>query len=221
MKKLILLFSLLTGLANAQPQLSIAGYGSYLDPSFSTFPYFTFFDIEVDNVDSFATFNDTLYLAMGVEDPPGIVTPMSATSAGMQTIPPLDSVILDTTYFAADTSFFKEGNNTVVIWPYAGVWPGIYTKDSLYFTIYITGFSIIEENNIPITIGPNPAADVLCIYDPKNLAIRVTIHSMNGQLMATSTAKGVFDLRLFTNGIYILEMETRKGILTRKLIIDR
>ncbi len=221
MKKLSVFFVLIAGLSNAQPQLSIPYYGSLVDSSSATFPYFIVYDIEIDNIDTAISFTDTLYLEMGIEDPPGFVTPMSITSAGYQIILPLDSVLIDTSYFIVDTSLLKEGNNTVVIWPYANSPSTASTIDSLFINVFIMSVGEMSENNIPISLGPNPASDLLFIHDSQNLITGIKIRALNGAILKTSPPNSMLNLKFLDEGVYLIELETKKGIVTRKLIVAK
>lgn len=228
MKRLTILFFFVTGLLNAQPQLSITGYSSYTQTSFSTNTYLVFYNVTVANTDSFATFNDSLYIALGVEDPPGTVTFVAACNDSIQIILPLSSIVVDSAYFIADTTLFlKDGNNTVVIWPFA-LWgsPAV-TKDSLYTEVWIeiggsTG-TVIEKltDDIPIKIGPNPASQQVFLNDPENILRDVRISSIDGKRMPCMLNKRSVDVSLLPKGVYIIEIETSRGRITRKLIVER
>lgn len=228
MKKLIILFLLVAGLANAQPELSVTGYSTYKQTSFSTYTYLVFYDVVVANTDTFATFNDTLYIALGVEDPPGTVTPIMGCNDSVHVILPLSSTLVDSAYFIVDTTLYlKDGNNTVVIWPYT-LWGSTATvKDSLYIEVWIniggsTGTAMEKlTDDIPLRIGPNPASQQVFLNDPENILRDVRVISIDGKRMSCAFNKKFLDVSSLPKGIYVVEIETSRGNFTRKLVVER
>lgn len=218
MKKLILICSLMCGIAYTQPQVAISGFGSVAPTALtSATTNLTFFNIKVHNVSFTDTFNNQLVLKIGV-DTNGTVNTMDSVDTGPNFIPPLDSITVPSVIFDVDPVMFKEGNNTVVIWPYG---TDAVTFDSLEINFTFTGVDELLANNLPVKTGPNPAGDYLFLYDPDNLLKDVRIINSQGQYVPAPYAGNMLTLTNVPRGIYILELSTSRGIFSRKLIVER
>lgn len=216
MKKLVILFVMIAGLASAQPQLRVSSFFATTDSINASTTNITLYTIMVQNVDSFALFNDVLTIVVGVEDTAGVAQVMDSVNVGTKLIPQLDSTMIDSAVFTVNTALFKEGNNTVVIWPIS---PGGDTKDSLYFPFIYNSVKELMNNNINVTIGPNPAVESFYLGDPDNLVKRVRIRSADGKLIRNAKTNALIWINDMNKGIYLVELETEKGIFTKKLII--
>ncbi len=217
MKKLAFLFLICSNLAMAQPKLSIPYSGFvFSTDSIGVSTTSITASMYVKNEDFFFSFADTLYIHVGVLDTLGQPQYMSGTNTGSQSINTNDSTYLSGVNITVNTSYFKEGNNTVVIWPAA---PNSYTQDSIWLPFYYTEVKDLLANEINIKIGPNPASEALYLADPNNVVKHVRIRGMNGSIINYSSSNKLIDISSFTNGIYFVELETEVGITTRKLII--
>jgi hypothetical protein len=70
---------------------------------------------------------------------------------------------------------------------------------------------------------PNPASDVLNILS-ENIIKRVVILDVNGRIvrsMSVENTQLAMDVSIFQEGLYLLSVETAKGIYTQKLLIQK
>ncbi|MFK7775500.1 MAG: PKD domain-containing protein [Saprospiraceae bacterium] len=84
-----------------------------------------------------------------------------------------------------------------------------------------TSLSFIELNEL-ITVFPNPANDVFFIASQNIDIERVRIFSATGELKSvkTKTKNNLeFSTKELPNGIYFIEIQTREGIVTKKLSV--
>ncbi|HYG52221.1 MAG TPA: T9SS type A sorting domain-containing protein [Flavobacteriales bacterium] len=222
-KKLFLLFALIiAGFTRTQAQLVVTNITSYDVVDMDYHVLINCHNVTVKNTDSLVTFNDSLHLVLSVEYPPGVYMNAAATNVGIYTILPLDSVVLDTATFDVDTSYLKDGNNTVVIWPYGT--SGFYTAvDSFPLIIYVNlGTAINEpENEISIKAGPNPTNDFIFLYDPQTILQRVRVNTLDGKRVPVKFNGNVVDTSKLPEGIYVLEIETTRGTISRKIVMQR
>ena len=70
---------------------------------------------------------------------------------------------------------------------------------------------------------PNPASDVLNILS-EHIIKRVVILDVNGRIvrsMSVENTQLAMDVSIFQEGLYLLSVETAKGIYTQKLLIQK
>jgi len=85
----------------------------------------------------------------------------------------------------------------------------------------ITSLSSIELNEL-ISVFPNPASDLFYIASQKIDIEQVRIFSTTGKLKTVKNKTGnnlEFSAKELANGIYFIEIQTREGIVTKKLNI--
>jgi hypothetical protein len=73
-----------------------------------------------------------------------------------------------------------------------------------------------------ISIYPNPATDVITISDPNAIIRQYEVFDQVGQSVLTAinrTGKTEINLTTFSSGMYLLKMETKRGIVNKKIII--
>lgn len=75
----------------------------------------------------------------------------------------------------------------------------------------------VEENNLQVSIYPNPVKDILNISVDD--IVNNKLYNVNGQLVLESNQK-TLNLSDFEKGIYILKITTQKGVIERKIVID-
>lgn len=75
-------------------------------------------------------------------------------------------------------------------------------------------------NNINVQIYPNPASEFILINMPKTINIKGKILNMVGQKLLSFNSELV-DISMLSEGIYILMIQTEKGILSKKIIVQR
>ncbi|HLP12225.1 MAG TPA: T9SS type A sorting domain-containing protein [Flavobacteriales bacterium] len=223
MKKHLLVFLIAITCANANAQLKILNFTGIDYVGLGDHVLINFYNLNVQNTDSVLTFTDSINIDLGVEDPPAVITNVASVNLGPYTILPLDSVIVDTVIFDVDTTFLKDGNNTVVIWPY-GTNTFITAFDSLTEIIFIPVSTLAipeQENGITITAGPNPTRDLIFLYDPQAILQQVQVRSLEGKRIPVRVHGNVVDVSKLPAGVFILEIQTVNGILTRKIIVEK
>jgi minor extracellular serine protease Vpr len=98
---------------------------------------------------------------------------------------------------------------------------------ALQYIAGTTAVPTIADKNTLVSIYPNPASQLLFVdaQDIDNKIIKCDIYNLQGQLVQkqpvatnNSTQQFVFDVRNLTEGIYLLQIETSKGTLTRKIV---
>lgn len=219
MKKLLVIFMLLAGTLAAQPKLNIPYSGLSFSTTFLT-PSTTVItaDMYVQNLDSTFTFNDTLLIKVGVKDTLGQVFEISSNTAGIVVINVQDSIFLNDINLSLTTSYFEEGNNTVVIWPAA---PNSQTLDSIELIFYYNGINELTINNINVKVGPVPAQNQLTVNDPENKVQYVRIKDMKGRTLIQQRRAGSIDVSNLPNGIYLLELSSKAGLMHERIVIRR
>ena len=101
-------------------------------------------------------------------------------------------------------------------------WAYYYFDD---FNVSLDSTSSIDELNIEdITISPNPSADVFTISTVHGLSLNgnIAITNLQGQQVMSADIRNdkqfTIDLKNFANGVYLLKMQLREGIVIRKLV---
>lgn len=143
----------------------------------------------------------------------GTMTPTVTLAAG-------DTISVNTN-ITTDSSKFRSGINTVVIWPRATTIP-FSTHDSLKTTIWVIGYSGIENYTEPKPlVFPNPVQNRVFIQnkDQKLIIERVRIWDMTGILVYDEPFKGWIDINKFASGVYMLELVGNTGRCSRYKII--
>ncbi|WP_456376631.1 T9SS type A sorting domain-containing protein, partial [Lutibacter sp.] len=91
------------------------------------------------------------------------------------------------------------------------------------FTILSTSTLSIEDENLrnAITIYPNPVSEFIDIkFSKNNQTIKsIKLYSLLGKLLLTTTQNRI-NVSSFTTGIYLLKINTEKGQITKKVIIQ-
>lgn len=92
------------------------------------------------------------------------------------------------------------------------------------YNVNISTATGIEENNIntSLVIFPNPTTSILHIENKDDLNItKVSLLAVNGDLFEMPLKNGdelIVDLSGFSSGMYILELESEKGSIRKKII---
>ena len=98
-------------------------------------------------------------------------------------------------------------------------------EDSIMKTncISLSGLPVedIYSNSNEIRIYPNPANEYIYIHSNNLIIKTIVIKDISGKQIEIIKTVSEIDIRNYSNGFYILEMETDKGILLKKLIINR
>lgn len=116
-----------------------------------------------------------------------------------------------------DTTYFKEGNNTVVIWPVSGSSPAV---DSLTFDIFVIYFNGIaeESGSLNVKTYPNPAKENLQIVAENGIE-QVRIFDLSGRQVMNVRNSSVIPLSTLPPAIYLVEITDKKGMTKRVKIV--
>ena len=95
------------------------------------------------------------------------------------------------------------------------------SEDGFFSVINITksSGSLIEET---LSVYPNPASDLLNI-NSNNQILRVKILNYTGQIVSDNKFNNkelIINTSVYNSGIYFIQIETEKGISTKKVIIE-
>lgn len=139
---------------------------------------------------------------------------------------PGDSALLhDSIGFLADSTFFRQGNNVVVVWPYSSqAITYVTTTVNVWYNDLTIG--IKEPESIAnLQAYPNPVRDHLIIHSSNELIESVRIWSVTGQLMLFEkhVAESMFRVSLqdMPPGYYSVELtSTSKHVNRIKIIVQ-
>jgi hypothetical protein len=88
----------------------------------------------------------------------------------------------------------------------------------------LTGIEEISNNESSITVYPNPATNNITIEIPQQavpIAIGIKIYNIQGQLIKNFTASGNItsvDVSSFPSDVYVVEVQTEKGVAIKKFV---
>jgi len=103
-------------------------------------------------------------------------------------------------------------------------------SDSAFFTVNWISTSIEELNINKLSIYPNPSNDVFNIVFNSNTKqdIDLRIHNVLGEVIFTETLtefsgdyNRTVDMTPYPNAIYILQLSTKDGTSTKKLVLEK
>lgn len=112
-----------------------------------------------------------------------------------------------------DTVFFKEGNNTVVIWPVSSSSPTVDSLTTNVFVIYFTGIEETDDISL-IKTYPNPVTDYLKIVSENGIE-QVSIFDLSGRVVMKAANTSIIDVSGLPAACYVVEIKDKKGILKR------
>jgi len=89
-------------------------------------------------------------------------------------------------------------------------------------TFWTSTLSTPSFNEVEFSFYPNPVKDLLHIKSPQSEIQKLEIFDMNGKQVLQSDLLGqeAIDVSQLKSGVYLLQVETRKGKATRKLVIE-
>jgi hypothetical protein len=121
-----------------------------------------------------------------------------------------------TSYSYADTSgapLFRNGVNTVVIWPKANT---AYTSDSLKIQVFYNAETGIREDGsaIGVMLFPNPSNNELFLIplSDKHNFEKIQISDFQGKIIFTSGFQKQTDISHLEPGIYFISVTSKKGV---------
>ena len=103
-------------------------------------------------------------------------------------------------------------------------------SDTVFFTVNWITTSINEINLNNLTVYPNPSNDVFNVEFNSNTKqdVDLIVHNLFGKIIFSELLKdfnGVYnrsvDLSQHPNAIYILQLNTKDGILNKKLVLKK
>ena len=103
-------------------------------------------------------------------------------------------------------------------------------SDSVFFTVNWISTSIEELNINKLSIYPNPSNDVFNIVFNSNTKqdIDLRIHNILGEVIFSETLEyfsgyynRALDMTSYPNAIYVLQLNTQNGTLTKKLVLEK
>ncbi|MDC3390705.1 aryl-sulfate sulfotransferase [Flavobacteriales bacterium] len=103
-------------------------------------------------------------------------------------------------------------------------------SDTAFFTVGWITTSIAEININNITIYPNPSKDIFNIVFNTNtkLDVDLRVHNVLGKVFFSESLKDFngdyyrsVDLSQYPNAIYILQLNTKDGMLKKKLVVEK
>jgi hypothetical protein len=86
-----------------------------------------------------------------------------------------------------------------------------------YGTATTTGASERSENTIRLNLFPNPASTMVAIETEDD--VQISLYNYNGALILKTETKKI-DVSVMPRGIYFLQLNTNKGVVTQKLIVE-
>jgi len=95
------------------------------------------------------------------------------------------------------------------------------SKDGLFSIINITKI-LDNKTEETLTIYPNPASVLLNIYS-NNIILNIKILNYTGQIIANNNfnkKKVIINTSAYSSGIYFIQIETEKGISTKKVVVE-
>lgn len=121
--------------------------------------------------------------------------------------------------YTFDSTFYRVGNNVVVVWPVTTAFVAVDTlHTNVYFTINQIQ-SVHEKEGISGLLAyPNPASDYLLLYAPSTQLEYVRIIDLSGREILTQEAGSNNKTRIpidrLVPGLYILEVRSTLNLRT-------
>lgn len=84
-----------------------------------------------------------------------------------------------------------------------------------------SALSVEDFNQSGLSLYPNPVLDVITLQNTNNLTIKkFSVVDMNGRVLQTNTLSNdnSINLSALSKGIYFIQLDTEKGILSKKII---
>ena len=85
--------------------------------------------------------------------------------------------------------------------------------------------STVNIEDFNLEIFPNPAQDLLNVKANNAILSTIAIYNINGQLVQQSLEIGsdqkILDLGLLTEGVYMIQVLTDKGLINRKIVVKK
>jgi len=85
------------------------------------------------------------------------------------------------------------------------------------------GVTFVEDLNSNFNLYPNPASQVITISNSFSKLIKITITDFSGKIVYSQEflkEKNTIDVAQYTKGVYLVSLESEKGFLYEKLILN-
>ncbi|MBK9590932.1 MAG: T9SS type A sorting domain-containing protein [Crocinitomicaceae bacterium] len=141
---------------------------------------------------------------------------------------------IDVTATGGTPPYFYDWSNGSTAADQTGLAPGVYTVEvtdgagcavSSTFTVsYSTGISETEEEGYTISVYPNPANVVLNITISNADIQLITLVDLQGKIVYTDASGDVntqISLADFAKGVYFVNVQSSKGMTTKKVIVSK
>ncbi len=97
------------------------------------------------------------------------------------------------------------------------------SEEDQNFTILVTGVKKEDLSNNDLTsnslqVYPTVTSDYVNIQSSNHNIIKVNLIDLNGRVVATKKSVNKIDVSSFTPGVYVLSIETDKGLINKKII---
>nr|HMN26314.1 T9SS type A sorting domain-containing protein [Ignavibacteriaceae bacterium] len=123
---------------------------------------------------------------------------------------------------AANTKSYTAVNGIVTITDLPAATYTINKKDTANLFYIKTEYSNLSTNNVAkenLVIYPNPVVNKLNISVPNNTVEKVTVYNVSGQLVKSVNGNvDSVDLSHLNNGVYLVQVKTKNGVLDKKII---
>ena len=89
--------------------------------------------------------------------------------------------------------------------------------------IRLAWFNVDEDNGIPLKLFPNPAQTEVTVQAEEILRIRIidAIGQVALEKIFDQTDAACIDIGIIPQGVYLVEISTKKGKTMRKLVVSR
>ena len=95
-----------------------------------------------------------------------------------------------------------------------------YNPDQFYLRVYYSPTDVVENATLPVNVFPNPADHSLKVE--ADGMTRVSVFNMLGQLVYESACEGNvlnFNVSGWSEGVYLLKVQTAEGMMSRRVSI--
>jgi hypothetical protein len=97
-------------------------------------------------------------------------------------------------------------------YPYNGLAPDMGSFE------FETATGINDYRLSELSVFPNPTSGVVTIEWDGNLIGRLTVSDLKGSILIEEFSNNSVDLSALENGVYLISVETDKGVLTTKVV---
>ncbi len=143
---------------------------------------------------------------------------------------PTNAAIRDIIWSISDTNLATltqtglvtaKANGTVIVTATAADGGGAKATKTITISNQNVGIEDISLKN-QITVYPNPAGNFVTITTTNNLTIKqIQLLDITGNIIAQFSSQTEIDLSNISNGVYLLNIQTEKGNLVKRLVVNK